>query len=138
MCMVYSVVSGTLRLHGLYIAQQAPLSMGFSRQDTGLGCHSPLQGIFPTQKSNPGLLHWQADSLPLAPPGKPYRVLCAAAAKSLQSCLALCDCMDYIYSPAGSSIHEILQARYWVGLPFPPPGNIPYSEIKPRSPALAG
>ena len=32
-----------------------------------------LQGIFPTQGSNPHLLcllHWQADSLPLAPPGK--------------------------------------------------------------------
>ena len=41
---------------------------------TGVGCHSLLQGIFPTQRSNLGLLHllhWQADSLPLAPPGKP-------------------------------------------------------------------
>ena len=31
-------------------------------------------GIFPTQGSNPRLLcllHWQASSLPLAPPGKP-------------------------------------------------------------------
>ena len=27
-----------------------------------------LQGIFPTQGSNPHLLHWQADSLPLSPP----------------------------------------------------------------------
>ena len=33
-----------------------------------------LQGIFPTQGSNLSLfhlLHWQAGSLPLAPPGKP-------------------------------------------------------------------
>ena len=33
-----------------------------------------MQGIFPTQGLNPSifcLLHWQADSLPLAPPGKP-------------------------------------------------------------------
>ena len=33
-----------------------------------------LQGIFPTQGSNPGLLghlHWQAGSLPLSPPRKP-------------------------------------------------------------------
>ena len=38
------------------------------------GCHALLQGIFPTQGSNPHLLHllhWQAGSLPLAPPGKP-------------------------------------------------------------------
>ena len=33
-----------------------------------------LQGIFPTQGSNPHLLHllhWQVGSLPLAPPGTP-------------------------------------------------------------------
>ena len=38
------------------------------------GCHALLQGIFPTKGSNPcllRLLHWQADSLPLVPPGKP-------------------------------------------------------------------
>ena len=41
---------------------------------TGVGCHALLQGIFPTQRSNPCLLHflhWQVGSLPLAPPGKP-------------------------------------------------------------------
>ena len=32
----------------------SPLSMGFSRQEC---CHSLLQKIFPTQGSNPGLLH---------------------------------------------------------------------------------
>ena len=43
-------------------------------KNTGVGCHALLQRIFPTQRSNPHLsclLHWQADSLPLAPPGKP-------------------------------------------------------------------
>ena len=48
--------------------------MGFSRQDTGVGCHFLLQGIFLTQESNLcllGLLHWQADSLPLSPLGSP-------------------------------------------------------------------
>ena len=39
------------------VAHQAPLSMGFSRQDTGVGCHFLLQEIFPTQGSNPGLPH---------------------------------------------------------------------------------
>ena len=37
--------------------------------DTGVGCRALLQGIFPIQGSNPGLLNWQADSLPLVPPG---------------------------------------------------------------------
>ena len=42
---------------------------------TGMGCHSPLQGIFSTQGWNPRLLRLpdqQADSLPPAPPGKPW------------------------------------------------------------------
>ena len=49
----------------------APLPMGFPRQDYWSGLHSSnflLQGIVPTQGSNPSLLHllhWQADSLPL-------------------------------------------------------------------------
>ena len=35
-------------------------------KNTGVGCHFLLQGIFPTQRSNPHLLHWQADSSPLS------------------------------------------------------------------------
>ena len=56
------------------IARQAPLSMRFSRKNTGVGCHALFQGIFLNQGSNPcilRLLHWQAGSLPLVPPGKP-------------------------------------------------------------------
>ena len=43
-------------------------------KNTGVGCYTLLQGIFPTQGSNPYLLcllHWQVGSLPLAPPEKP-------------------------------------------------------------------
>ena len=36
-----------------------------------MGCHFLLQGIFPTQGSNRGLLHWQLDSLPLSHQGSP-------------------------------------------------------------------
>ena len=41
-------------------------------KNIGAGCRVLLQGIFSTQGSNlslPCLLHWQAGSLPLAPPG---------------------------------------------------------------------
>ena len=57
------------------VARQAPLSMGIL-QARILGCHALLQGIFPTQESNPhllGLLHWLLGSLPLVPPRKPIR-----------------------------------------------------------------
>ena len=39
-------------------------------QNTGVGSLFLLQGIFPTQQLNPGLL--QVDSLPTEPQGKPF------------------------------------------------------------------
>ena len=39
------------------VAYQSPQSMEFSRQEYGVGYHFLLQGIFPTQESNPGFLH---------------------------------------------------------------------------------
>ena len=52
-------------------AHQTPLSMEFPGKNTWVGCHAFLQGIFLTQGSNPGILHWQVDSLLFEPPGKP-------------------------------------------------------------------
>ena len=46
-------------------------SMGFPRQNSGVGCHFLLQGIFPSQGSNPCALPWQSDSFTTEPPGKP-------------------------------------------------------------------
>ena len=46
-----SVVSDSLRPHGLYSPWNSP------GQNTGVGSLSLLQQIFPTQGSNPGLLH---------------------------------------------------------------------------------
>ena len=40
-------------------------------QNTEAGSLSILQGIFPTQELNLGLLHWQVDSLPAESQGKP-------------------------------------------------------------------
>ena len=49
-----------------------PLSpWNFPGKSTGVGCHFLLQGIFPTQGLKPGLLHWQAHSLPLSHQGNP-------------------------------------------------------------------
>ena len=41
------------------VAHQAPPSMEFSRQEYGVDCHFLLQGIFLTQGSNLGLLHYR-------------------------------------------------------------------------------
>ena len=63
-----SVAQSCLTLH------QAPLSMGFSRQEYWSGLPLPFQGIFQIEGLNPSLLcllHWQLDSLPLVLLGKP-------------------------------------------------------------------
>ena len=72
-CSVTSVVSDTLQPHGLYTTRLL-CPWDSPGKNTGVGCHFLLQEIFPIQGLNPclfSLLHWQADSLPLAPPGKP-------------------------------------------------------------------
>ena len=54
----------------------------FPGKNTGVGCHFLLQGILPIQVSNLHLLyllHLQAGSLPLVPPGKPISFLCSVA-----------------------------------------------------------
>ena len=48
------------------VDHQAPLSMGFFRQEYWSGLHFLLQGIFSTQGSNSHLQRWQADSLSLS------------------------------------------------------------------------
>ena len=55
------------------IAMQAPLSVGFFRQEyqRGLPCPSPEDLPHKDQTHISYLLPWQAGSLPLAPPGTP-------------------------------------------------------------------
>ena len=54
--------------------------MGLPKQEYWSGLHFfLLQGIFPSQGSNMHLLyllHWQANSLPIVPPGKPNYFFC--------------------------------------------------------------
>ena len=52
-----------------------PCPWKFPGKITGVGCHVLLQGIFPAQGSNPGLLHllhWQVHYVPLRRLGKLY------------------------------------------------------------------
>ena len=67
-----SVGPDSLRPHGL--ARQAPLSVGFPRQECCSGVPFPPPGDLPNPGMEPTSLAspaWQTGSLPLAPPGKP-------------------------------------------------------------------
>ena len=60
------------------VAHQALCPSDSSGKNIGVGCHTLLQGIFLTRGLNPYLLyllHWHVGSLPLAPLGKPLKVI---------------------------------------------------------------
>ena len=61
----HSVVSDCLWPHGLYSPWNSP------GQNTGVGSGSFLQGIFPTQRSNPGLPHCRQILYQLSHKGSP-------------------------------------------------------------------
>ena len=60
-----SVISNSLRPHGLYSSWNSP------GRNTGVGSHSLLQGIFLTQGSNPGLPHCRRILYQLSHQGSP-------------------------------------------------------------------
>ena len=92
-----------------------------------MGCHFLLQGIFPTQGLNSGLLHCRHGTVqPVSPMSfmeetdlkLTLKVAATAAAKLLQSCPSLYDPIDG--SPPGFPVPGILQARTleWVAISF--------------------
>ena len=95
------------------VACQAPLSVEFSRQDYCSGLSFPVPGHLP----NPGKGSFKIIVREFTG-GLVVAAAAAAAAKSLQSCLNLCNPIDV--SPPGSPIPGILQARTleWVAISF--------------------
>ena len=94
------------------IALQAPLCVGFPRQEYWSGLLFPPPKDILTQGLNHSLLHWQKDSLLLYHLGSPSKwpdVSCCCCCSVTKSCLTLCDPMDC--STPGSSVHGISQAR---------------------------
>ena len=75
-----------------------------------MGCYFPFKEIFQTQGSNPcllGLLHWQADSLLLAPPEKPPKF-----------------CIRYFYIISLFESHyNLVRRRQWQPTPVLLPGK---------------
>ena len=65
-----SFMSDSLWPHGLQPTKHL-CPWGFSRQEYGMGCHAFLQGIFPAQGSNPGLLHCRQILYHLSHQGNP-------------------------------------------------------------------
>ena len=106
----HSVVSNSLWHHGLYRPWNSP------GQNTGVGSRSLVQGMFPTQGSNPSLPHCRWILYQLSHQGSPDTEWMWS--EVTQSCPTLCDPLDC--SPPGSSLHGILQTRIleWIAISF--------------------
>ena len=100
------------------VAHQAPLSMGFSRQEDWSGLPFPPPGDLPDPGIKPVSPALQVDPLPLNHLGS--QMLCLKVKWTLVTQLhrTLCDPMDC--SLPGSSVCGLLQARVleWVAMPF--------------------
>ena len=105
------------------VASQAPLSMGFSRQEHWSGLPFPSPRDLPNRGIEPRSPALQADFF--------YQVSYKGSLrkKVTQSCPVLCNPMDY-------TVHGILLARILSWVPFPSPGDLPNPGIKPGSPTL--
>ena len=96
-----SVMSNSLRPHGPQTARLL-CPWDFPGKNTGVGSHSLLQGIFPTQGSSPGLLHYRQILYHLSHQRSPLAQFSSVA----QSCPTLCDPMNR--STPGLPVHHQL------------------------------
>ena len=117
-------MSSSLGPHGLYSPWNSP------GENPGVGSLSLLQGIFPTQGSNPGLPHCRRILYQLSHKGRPLALVAGKVwhnvtnshlkvqAQVAQSCPTLCNPIDG--SPPGSPAPGSLQARTleWVAISF--------------------
>ena len=71
------------------VARQAPLSMGFSRQEYWSGLPFPSPGDLPDPGTEPASPVLAGRFFTTEPPGKPINGVVCMRAKSLQSCLTL-------------------------------------------------
>ena len=91
-----SVMSDSLQPHGLYTALNSP------GQNTGVGRLSLLQGIFPTQVLNPGLLHCGQILYQLSHKGSPPLKKGMTTNSSFLAWRILCS-----EEPGGATVHGV-------------------------------
>ena len=98
------------------VVRQAPLSMGFPRQEYWGELPFPPPGDLPNSRIKTASPVSQADSLQLSHLGSPP--VAYQWSEVAQSCPTLCDPMNC--SLPGFSVHGIFQARVleWVTIPF--------------------
>ena len=77
-CVCAESFSGVQLFAPWTVTHHAPLSRDSPGKNTGVGCHALLQGIFPTQGSNPHLLHCRCILYCMSHQGSPRILECVA------------------------------------------------------------
>ena len=138
MCLITSVLSDSF-LTLWTIAHQAPLSMGFSRQEYWSGLPIPSPGDLPNpgmEPVSPVTSALQTDSLPAEPLGKPQTRVSVQFSSVAQLCPTLFDTMNC--SMPGLPVHhqlleftqthvhrvsDVIQPSHPMSSPSPPAPN---------------
>ena len=124
MSITHSVVSNSLRPHGLGLARLF-CPWDSSGKNTGVGCHFLLQKSFPTQGSNPDLQHCRQTLYHLSHQGgsrkernnkdEEHRKTCQTFFKSLRNgkLSALCFCMPKWLCLTNDQIKSLKHVEQW-------------------------
>ena len=109
-CVSRSVMSSSLRPHGLYSARLL-CQLNSPVKNTGVGCHALLQGNFPTQGLNPCLLYYRQilyhQSHQGSPQGSRTRG-CPGKRPHITRYLTVCGPCDYILTDDEKQVSYIL------------------------------
>ena len=114
----HSVVSNSLRPHEL-CPPGSSVHVDSPGRNTGVSCHALLQGIFPTQRLNPGLLHCRWIPYRLSHQGSP-RILYGLSillqeivpTQELNRGLLHCRRILYQLSYQGSSLYTLSALKF--------------------------
>ena len=106
------------------VAYQASLSMGFSRQGYWSRLPFLLQGIFPTQGSNPGLPHCWQKLYHLSHQGSHSCIKAIQKGQSFNYLHIWLFCNPMDCSPQAPLSMGFPRQEYWGGLPFSSPGDL--------------
>ena len=104
------------------VACQAPLSMGFPRQEYWSGVPFPSPGDLPDSGMEPvspvrvRLLRWQVDSLPLSPPARPLPAVMTASSTIVK--WPFTRTQGQVHLSYGSRIQSHRWMRICVTMPF--------------------
>ena len=83
----------TLQPHGLYSPPGSSVHGESPGKNTGVGCHALLQGILPTQGSNPGLPHCRRILYHLCHQGRELLYVCVCTRVCACVCARACVCI---------------------------------------------